>query len=266
MIALLSALIISDHVSGQPRNWRHHLRNGLQWLCAGVEAIGEMTHRQQEFFQVFAYGAMFSNVQLDKKVVDFYFETVPLGPTLQALGLNSSLITIYRKIQQAMTDFFTDDMDLLEQELTLQHPFFQEETDDESTTTDSTRYNSAIFYYAILIFFRRECRLTPSNELQDFVSLGLSNMEMAAEYESASFPLSWPCLVILAECTDPNLQERALAWFSLMEAQSVSTESMRIIRIACLSVWEQRTLVPPEVNVRWQDVVQHDEMLDVLTV
>jgi hypothetical protein len=226
----IMACIAVEAVSGTTQRWRTHVSGGLAYL-ADLQAQGLDEVTLSPFRQHMVKMAILCGLPVSAHLKGFLDNESGsadgLEFTFPYYGVSRSFLRAQDRVNDLLARVSTGDgvpevpeeLDAFELQLYLNFPGLPNQG-VRSASTDAIRdavvhQTSKAFYYAGLVFFQRCVRHASLESVQELVELGIQELECLDRIGHGSLGclMLWPVLVLGAECSALNVQERMRDWF-----------------------------------------------------
>jgi hypothetical protein len=263
----IMTLVFQAGVLGQAYEWRAHVK-GLGHLIVANSHIIRKSHVARGIYETYLCLAILGNIQTDVDLRPLLTEIPPdLDYVGSVHGITRPILEMVLKINSlasAKTFLSRTELDRLELQLLLSSPGNTSTGALDDSAANLLLNYSYVYYYAALIHFHRVLGDKAPDLLQDLVERAIGHLEASetAGRQPKGCIWVWPCLVVSAECTIPQLQSRMLAWYEVKRRHGFKN-----LEVACniaSEVWARRLLRPADLgDLCWQDLIDGTEY-DVL--
>ncbi|KAK5062595.1 hypothetical protein LTR84_004668 [Exophiala bonariae] len=262
--AAIITFVFQAGVLGQGGEWRAHIK-GLNFAILANPHLIRNSHVAQGIYETHLCLSILGNTQSDVDLKTLW------PPGLDYIGsvhgMTLSILEIVSKINNlsSVKPYPSPTiLDRLEMEILLYSPESVSTQGLDGRSAKLLIHYSYIYKYATLIHFHRVIHGKMPCKLQDLVEIAIEHLESSEEIGNRPKGCiwTWPCLVISAECTTPQLQSRMLAWFD-----SKKRHGFKNLDGACKlssELWRRRLLHSEDPkDLHWQSLI-HETEYDVL--
>lgn len=265
----IMACIAVEAVSGTTQRWRTHVSGGLAYLAQlqsqGLPEIALSAFRQHMVKMAILCGfpvpdhlkAFLDDESGSSDRLEFTFPYY--GVSRSFLGAHDRINVLLSNASEARTPAQEKELDAFELQLYLDFPSVPPSNPSimaNATNGIVIHHTSTAFYYAGLVFFQRSVRHAPLVSVQDFVQLGVQELESIDRIGQGSLGclMLWPVLVLGAECGTPDVQKRMKAWFQAQ--RKLGFRNLVVLEDLVATVWRARA--SPNANENdadWRQVI-----------
>jgi hypothetical protein len=265
----IMACIAVEAVSGTTQRWRTHVSGGLAYLAQlqsqGLPEVALSAFRQHMVKMAILCGfpvpdhlkAFLDDESGPSDRLEFTFPYY--GVSRSFLGAHDRINGLLSNASEARTPAQEKELDAFELQLYLDFPSVPSSNPivvANATNGVVIHHTSTAFYYAGLVFFQRSVRHAPLDSVQDFVQLGVQELESIDRIGQGSLGclMLWPVLVLGAECGTPDVQKRMKAWFQAQ--RKLGFRNLVILEDLVTTVWRARASPSADADdADWRQVI-----------
>jgi hypothetical protein len=266
----IMACIAVEAVSGTTQRWRTHVSGGLAYLTK-LQSQGLDEAALSAFRQHMVKMAILCGFSVPDNLKFFLDDeggaSDGLEFTFPYYGISRSFLRAHDRINVLLanepatrTSETEKELDAFELQLYLDFPSLPH-PGQLSAVIDKTsgiviHHTSKAFYYAGLVFFQRSVRSASLAAVQELIEMGIRELESIERVGQGALGclMSWPVLVLGAECNASVVQRRMQVWFQAQ--RRLGFRNLIVLEDIVTTVWKARS--NPRAEARdsdWREVI-----------